>query len=288
MSYRRQLPQSRRQRRQATHGPEVQLDKSQLHLPVVLRFLTNPKMFAVIGAVMAVALIGSLFVGSLFTGIAPAGDSDVPVRQANELPDVPRDNVSGTPTSSTPDAAPTNIKRYTSAPAMSIDPSKQYTATIKTVKGDIQVQLYPDAAPEAVNAFVFLAQDGYYNGTPFMELVKSADGSRFYAQAGDPTRTGLGTPGFSIKKELTTRPFVRGALGMGGSAENSNGGQFFISYGDYPSLNGKYTIFGQVVSGLDVLDRLSLLDVSAGGSSSSDIVQSVEITETGSTGSTGS
>jgi cyclophilin family peptidyl-prolyl cis-trans isomerase len=187
------------------------------------------------------------------------------------------------PDGSSSTAPPANnapIKRYTSPPPMTIDTSKSYLATIKTAKGEIQVQLYPDQAPEAVNAFVFLARDGYYNGTSFMELVKNSDGSRFYAQAGDPTRTGLGSPGFSIRKELTSRPFTRGALGMGGSAENSNGGQFFISYGDYPALTGKYTIFGQVVGGLDVLDRISLLDVTNRTPSGvGDEVQSVEITE---------
>ena len=127
---------------------------------------------------------------------------------------------------------------------------------------------------------MFLARDGYYNGTPFMELVRDQNGSKFYAQAGDPTETGLGTPGFSIRKESTSRPFARGAVGMGGSSSTSNGGQFFISFGDYPALTGKYTIFGQVVSGLDVLDRISLLDVRGGGSSSSaDEIVSVEITE---------
>jgi peptidyl-prolyl cis-trans isomerase B (cyclophilin B) len=222
-------------------------------------------------AVMAVALVGSLFVGSIFTGLSN-NNTDSPIMQANEAPDVPRDTNT--------DAPPASVatKRYTSAPAMSIDTSKSYLATIKTQKGDIQVELYPQQAPEAVNAFVFLARDGYYDGTPFMELVKNPDGSRFYAQAGDPTETGYGTPGFSIKKEQTSRPFAKGALGMGGSAENSNGGQFFISYGDYPALNGKYTIFGQVVSGLDVLERLSLLDV-ANKTGGADEIQSVTVTE---------
>jgi peptidyl-prolyl cis-trans isomerase B (cyclophilin B) len=153
-------------------------------------------------------------------------------------------------------------------------------ATIRTSKGEIQMELYPQQAPEAVNAFVFLAREGFYNGTPFMELVKNTDGSRFYAQAGDPTRTGLGTPGFTIKKEVTLLPFNRGAVGMGGSSPTSNGGQFFISYGDYPSLTGKYTIFGKVVAGMDVLDRISLLDLTQrtpGGGG--DTIESVTITE---------
>jgi cyclophilin family peptidyl-prolyl cis-trans isomerase len=160
---------------------------------------------------------------------------------------------------------------------MTIDPAKRYTATIKTSKGDIQVELYADQAPQAVNAFVFLARDGYYNGTPFMNLFP---GTQFSAQAGDPTRTGLGSPGFSVKKEQTDRPFEKGAVGMGGSSSESNGGQFFISLSSQPSLTGKYTIFGRITSGLDVLDRLSLLPIVNGRpNGSGDEIQSVTISE---------
>jgi cyclophilin family peptidyl-prolyl cis-trans isomerase len=199
--------------------------------------------------------------------------------QANEAPDVPIDSTTQTPDTTTSDAQPP-IQRYTQAPALSIDVNKTYQATLQTAKGAITMELYPSEAPEAVNAFIFLAKEGYYNGTPFMELVKDPTGSKFYAQAGDPTRTGLGTPGFSIKKEQTDLPFARGYVGMGGSASNSNGGQFFISYGDYPALNGKYTIFGKVVSGLEVLDNLTLLDLTSGrASGSGDTIQSVTISE---------
>jgi peptidyl-prolyl cis-trans isomerase B (cyclophilin B) len=170
---------------------------------------------------------------------------------------------------------PVAVKRYDQAPALTIDPTKRYLATIKTAKGEIQMELYPDRAPEAVNAFVFLARDGYYNGTPFMQVTKNADGSRFTAQAGDPTRTGLGTPGFTVKQEITQLPFTKGAVGF-------DSGQFYISYGDYPALNNKNAIFGKVVAGMDVLDSLSLLDVTittrqAGGTG--DQIESVTITE---------
>jgi peptidylprolyl isomerase len=201
--------------------------------------------------------------------------------QNNELPDAPRDAEGNVTTGTAVPVNPTaTVKRYTAPPALAIDTGQRYLATIETPKGQIQIELYPDQAPEAVNAFIFLAQEGYYDSTAFMQLAKNPDGSKFYTQAGDPTRTGLGTPGFSIRKEQTTLPFARGAVGMGGSAEDSNGGQFFISYGDYPALNGKYTIFGRVVSGLDVLDRLSLLDLTPGATaaSSSDQIQSVTIT----------
>src|SRR5262249_31194669 len=150
-----------------------------------------------------------------------------------------------------------------------LDNTKSYQATIKTTKGDIQVVLDTKSAPQAVNSFVFLARQGYYNNTSFLQTASNPDGSKFTAQAGDPTGTGLGSPGYSIAKETTTSPFARGAVGMGGSASNSNGGQFFISYGDYPALNSKYTIFGKVVAGLDVLDKLKLQDLSSKDSAGS-------------------
>jgi cyclophilin family peptidyl-prolyl cis-trans isomerase len=275
MSFRDTRPQSRRVRRRQPTREDRRIDPYKVELPGPLRVLTNPKVFITIGVVMAVAIIASLFPGVI--GTTPTTDTDSPIQQANELPDVPRDVAEGT---AAPAATPANIKRYAQA-AQVIDPTKRYVATITTPKGEIRLELYPDVAPEAVNAFVFLAQDGYYNGTPFMELVKDQSGSKFYTQAGDPTRTGLGSPGFSIKKELTNRPFAKGAVGMGGTSANSNGGQFFISFGDYPALTGKYTIFGQVVGGLDVLERLSLLDLTGDGSSSgsSDQIQSIVITE---------
>jgi cyclophilin family peptidyl-prolyl cis-trans isomerase len=267
-------PQPRRVRRASRTDEGSRIDPYKVQLPGPLAILTNPKVFITIGIAMAAAIIFSLF--PVFTSQPTTGDS--PISQMNELPDVPRDQADG---STAPAAAtPTNIKRYSQAPAMAIDTSKRYVATISTAKGDIQVELYPDQAPEAVNAFVFLAKDGFYDGTPFMELVKNPDGSKFYTQAGDPTRTGLGSPGFSVRKEQTTRPFARGAVGMGGSSANSNGGQFFISFGNYPALDGKYTIFGQVVSGLDILDRITLLDLTNDGSPGpSDLIQSVSISE---------
>ena len=256
-----------------------------LDLPGPLRVMTNPKVFVTMGIIFFLAIVGSLFAGAIGIGQNTNSSSDSPVAQANELPDVPRSMDTLPDGTSVPSAQSTAapVKRYTTAPQLAIDTGKKYTATVKTSEGDITIELFPQQAPEAVNAFIFLAKDGYYNGTPFMELVKDQNGAKFYTQAGDPTETGLGSPGFSVKKEQTSLPFARGAVGMGGSSSTSNGGQFFISFGDYPALTGKYTIFGQVTGGLDVLDRLSLLDVSKRGTGSSssgaDEIVSVVISE---------
>jgi cyclophilin family peptidyl-prolyl cis-trans isomerase len=272
MSIRGQQPRNRRARRQQNVGT-AQVRPAAMDLPGPLRFLSNPKLFMIFAAFAGIAMVVGLAAGALSSGTT----TDSGPMQANEAPDVPINSTTQTP-DTTSDAAP--VQRFTEPPAMAVDTSKTYKATVQTAKGAITIELYPSKAPEAVNAFVFLAQQGYYNGTPFMELVKDQSGGKFYAQAGDPTRTGLGTPGFSIKKEQTDLPFGRGYVGMGGSASNSNGGQFFISYGDYPALTGKYTIFGKVVSGLDVLDNLTLLDLTSGrASGTGDTIQSVTIGE---------
>ncbi len=251
---------------------------SKMELPGPLRVLTNPKVFVVTGIIFALAIVLGLLSGSI-RGSNNTSGGRVPV-QSGEAPDKPADitDASGTPL---PASTPVpELKRFDAPPPLLIDPSKTYIATLKTPKGDIRIQLDAKAAPEAVNSFVFLARQGYYNNTLFMQLVAAKDGSRFVAQAGDPTGTGLGKPGFSVPKERTTAPFARGAVGMGGSVADSNGGQFFISYVDEPGLTGKYTIFGKVVSGLDVLDQLKLADVTQGsGPASGDKIVSVDITE---------
>jgi cyclophilin family peptidyl-prolyl cis-trans isomerase len=190
--------------------------------------------------------------------------------QANEAADVPRDATGATATPNAAVGSPTPvIKRYTTAPALTIDPSKSYSATIKTTQGDITIKLDPNSSPDAVNAFVFLANQQYYDDTVFMQVNPEAP--KFTAQAGDPTQTGLGTPGFSINEKPTNLPFVRGAVGY-------DSGQFFISYQDAPALNGKETIIGNVTSGLDVLEKLNLLNVRQ-KTGNPDKITSVTITE---------
>jgi cyclophilin family peptidyl-prolyl cis-trans isomerase len=231
------------------------------------------------GAAMLMAILPGFS-----TSTRSSTSSNGQVHQAGEVADQPADqtDASGTPQPAA-QTTPTT-KRYDTPPSLSVDPSKRYVATIKTTQGDIQVELDPKDAPETVNSFVFLAKEGYYNNTPFMQLVKNTDGSKFVAQAGDPTcRSGalcqaLGTPGYSIKKETTTLPFDKGSVGMGGSSPTSNGGQFFISYGRYASLDGKYTIFGRVISGMDVLDKINLLDLTQTDPGQADTIISVSIT----------
>lgn len=272
-----QQPQSRRDRRLQDNSPSPKkggIDSTSFNLPGPLKWMSNPKVFVISGLIFAAGMLFGLLGGIISGSSATTGPM-----QANEAPDAPV-NSEGTVVPAVTTTVVAATKRYTVAPPMTIDPAKKYVATINTTQGNITLNLDPTVAPQAVNAFVFLAKDGYYDGTQFLQLLKNSDGSKFYAQAGDPTNTGVGTPGFSIKKEQSDLPFDKGAVGMGGSAENSNGGQFFISYGDYPTLNGKYTIFGQVTSGLDVLDKLSLAQISGGkATTSGDKINSVTVAE---------
>jgi peptidylprolyl isomerase len=147
-------------------------------------------------------------------------------------------------------------KTYSAAPPMTIDPNKQYFATIKMDIGDIRLELYPKDAPVSVNNFVFLARDGYYDGVTFHRVIPG-----FVAQAGDPQGTGAGGPGYTIKDEVNSRKFLDGTLGMAKtSAPNSAGSQWFIDYAPQPNLDGGYTVFGQLVSGRDVLDKITPRD----------------------------
>ncbi|MEN6555960.1 MAG: peptidylprolyl isomerase [Anaerolineaceae bacterium] len=140
--------------------------------------------------------------------------------------------------------------QWQSEPTMQLDPTKNYQATLRTSKGDIVIDLYAKNVPRTVNNFVFLARQGFYDGTIFHRVI--AD---FMAQGGDPTGTGRGGPGYKFRDEFD--PKLRhdkpGVLSMANAGPNTNGSQFFITHVPTPWLDGKHAVFGQVVKGLDVL-----------------------------------
>jgi cyclophilin family peptidyl-prolyl cis-trans isomerase/protein-disulfide isomerase len=149
-------------------------------------------------------------------------------------------------------------KQFSACPPFSVDPSKDYTATIHTEKGDIVIELFPDKAPLAVNSFVFLARQGWFNGVTFHRVIPG-----FVAQAGDPSGTGLGNPGYFFNNEPSDLLFdTPGMLGMANTGPDTNGSQFFITFAPAPHLDGSFTIFGQVTSGLDVAELLTPRDPS--------------------------
>ncbi len=141
-------------------------------------------------------------------------------------------------------------KEWASAPDMVIDPAKTFTATISTDKGDMVLELFANKTPNTVNNFVFLAREGFYDGTIFHRVI--AD---FMAQGGDPTGTGRGGPGYrfadEFHPELThDKP---GILSMANAGPGTNGSQFFITHVPTPHLNNRHSVFGQVTEGIDVL-----------------------------------
>jgi peptidyl-prolyl cis-trans isomerase B (cyclophilin B) len=153
-------------------------------------------------------------------------------------------------------------KQYTAPPAMSIDPEKTYTATFDTSRGAIVVDLFPKDAPNTVNNFVFLAKEGFYNGTKFHRVIPN-----FMVQGGDPQGTGTGGPGYKFKDELTPGKFrkhAKGSLSMANAGPNTNGSQFFITHIATDWLDGKHTVFGQVKSGQEVVDAIKQGDVLKG------------------------
>jgi peptidyl-prolyl cis-trans isomerase B (cyclophilin B) len=147
-------------------------------------------------------------------------------------------------------------KRYNSPPAMQIETNRPYRVTIHTNKGDIVLQLNPAEAPQTVNNFVALAKDGYYDGVTFHRVVP-----RFVIQGGDPTGTGAGGPGYKFNDEKVKRPYRAGTVAMANAGPNTNGSQFFICLEDQPSLPPSYTIFGDTVSGMDVVRSIRVGDV---------------------------
>jgi len=148
------------------------------------------------------------------------------------------------------------IMKYSAPPTMQLDTSKQYTAAIKTAKGDLILELFAADVPLTVNNFVFLARDGFYNGTTFHRVIPG-----FMAQGGDPTGTGAGGPGYKFADEFTGHTHVTGALSMANAGPNTNGSQFFITYAPQPHLDEHHSVFGQLKKGMEVLKMLNNGDV---------------------------
>ncbi len=139
-------------------------------------------------------------------------------------------------------------QQFPKAPDMALEPNTDYFATFHTNRGAIKVKLFAAEAPLTVNNFVFLAQQGFYNGTTFHRVIKN-----FMVQGGDPTGTGTGGPGYKIKDEF--HPQLRhskgGILSMANAGANTGGSQFFITHTATPHLDGRHAVFGEVVEGME-------------------------------------
>src|SRR6266576_3652555 len=132
-------------------------------------------------------------------------------------------------------------KQYSAPQDQKIDANKTYTATIETTEGTITAELYPKIAPKTVNAFVFLAREGFYNGVIFHRVIPG-----FMIQGGDPTGTGTGGPGYNLKAEFNDIKHERGVLSMARTNDPNS-----------PHLDNQYTAFGRVTSGQEVIDKIA-------------------------------
>ena len=200
-------------------------------------------------AVLIIAMI-SLAAGC---GSGTGGTASVPGQSTGTQPGT-------TPAGQTPPAQTTTPQEQPRTETLEGQMEKTIKATITMEDGGvIEVELYPDLAPQSVRNFVYLARDGYYDGLKFHRIIKG-----FMIQGGCPTGTGTGNPGYSIKGEFESNGFsnnlrhTRGVLSMARSGDpDSAGSQFFIVHRDSSHLNGGYAAFGRVVSGLDVVDSLA-------------------------------
>ena len=171
-------------------------------------------------------------------------------------------------------------QQYSSPPATTIDPNKSYTATIKTSKGSMTLELFASEAPLTVNNFVFLAREGFYENGQFHRVIKD-----FMIQGGCPQGNGTGGPGYRFQDEPVTKSYVKGTLAMANAGPNTNGSQFFIVHGANTGLPPNYTIFGMLTAGEDVLNALADSPVTRGrgGEASTPAeplgIENVEITE---------
>ena len=152
---------------------------------------------------------------------------------------------------------PNQTKQWSTPPQMAIDPKKSYSALLHTDKGDITLQLHVEKVPNTVNNFVFLAREGFYDGTIFHRVIDD-----FMVQGGDPTGSGRGGPGYRFKDEFdpTLKHNAAGVLSMANAGPNTNGSQFFITHVPTAWLDGKHSVFGQVIAGLDVLMSIPARD----------------------------
>jgi len=142
------------------------------------------------------------------------------------------------------------MKQWNKPPEFAIDLKKKYSATLSTDKGDIVLELFADKTPHTVNNFVFLARAGFYDGTIFHRII-----SGFMVQGGDPTGTGRGGPGYRFADEFdpSLKHDTPGILSMANAGPGTNGSQFFITHVPTPHLDNMHSVFGHVVSGMDVL-----------------------------------
>jgi len=229
---------------------------------------------AILSAAIVVLLLAGLVLMLVTNGSGGSATAGAPTA----APFAAEPTAAAAPAATTTSAAPAGaIKTYSAPPPMTIDPNKNYTATITTPRGDIVIKLRPDLAPQTVNSFVFLAREGFFDGLTWHRVLPN-----FMAQGGDPTGTGAGGPGYTIPDEFTDKVLFDkpGIVAMANTGRpNSGGSQFFITTAPYPSLNQKYTVFGEVQQGQDIVNGIPLRDPEQNPTTPGEQIVKVTITE---------
>jgi peptidyl-prolyl cis-trans isomerase B (cyclophilin B) len=191
-------------------------------------------------------IIGVLLISGGLLAVS-CGESEPEVSPPKEPTPAPKP-----PTEQAPEV---KLMQWDKPPAMIIDTNKKYTAIMDTEKGRLVLELFAKDVPKTVNNFVFLAREGYYDGTTFHRVIPG-----FMVQGGDQTGTGRGGPGYRFEDEFTKHEHEVGTLSMANAGPNTNGSQFFICYTPQPLLNGRHSVFGRLVEGMDVLESITPRD----------------------------
>jgi cyclophilin family peptidyl-prolyl cis-trans isomerase len=225
------------------------------------------------GAIILIVAVVSLSLPKL-QNLGPLPTLAPPTKGTVQPTSTPAATDTITPTIFPPKESPT-LTQY-GIPPINIDVKKQYFGTFKLAKGgEFVVQFYPDKAPIAVNSFIYLAKKGYFNGTTFHRVLEG-----FMAQGGDPTGTGMGGPGYNFKNEDSDLTFDKpGVVAMANAGRDTNGSQFFITFAPAEYLNGGYTIFGQVIKGMDVVNGITRRDPDQSPTFTGDVIEKITIEE---------
>jgi cyclophilin family peptidyl-prolyl cis-trans isomerase len=208
-----------------------------------------------------ILLILALFAMGCLPQATPAAEPTPTTVGTPRIEGSPTPLAGQTPTPNVVVSGGQSMKQYASPPQMDIDPSASYTAVIRTNLGQMTLELFAKDAPKTVNNFVFLAEDGFYDGIIFHRVIPG-----FMIQGGDPTGTGTSGPGYQFEDEIVPALVFDepGILAMANSGANTNGSQFFITVVPTPHLNGAHTIFGKIVEGQNVADAIAMSPAAAG------------------------
>jgi len=236
----------RERRRRPARGAPIRVKP-----PFPFSLFTNVRLFYIIMAIGAAGLV----LGSFSSGLFGTTQGRTPQQEPTPAP-TPAE-ASPTPLETPPATTPAPTRRYSAPPPLTIDTAKRYFVTVKTEKGDVRLELLPQEAPQAVNNFLFLARDRFYDGLTFHWVLPG-----FAAQAGDPTGAGSGGPGYNLAFEKNNLRHDAGVVAMAQVSQGLtlSGSQFYITLSPQLHLDGRDTVFGRVVSGLEVLSQLPARD----------------------------